>query len=122
MSFSAAEENFHSGARDGIDAQVYWPGIGTVPAAELVVATTAAARRTTGWTSGVSTRPSAIGCSASSSSVVSPAATARRGRRETFHQLFDAGAMDRFDALREVVRRYSEHMHQNLPVHEWPVD
>jgi hypothetical protein len=29
--------------------------------------------------------------------------------------------MDRFDALREVVRRYSEHMHANLPVHEWPV-
>ena len=26
MSFSAAEENFHAGARDGIDARVYWPG------------------------------------------------------------------------------------------------
>ena len=37
MSFSAAEENFHAGARDGIAAQVYWPGIGTVSATELVV-------------------------------------------------------------------------------------
>ena len=37
MSFSAAEENFHAGARDGIDARVYWPGLGEVPAAELVV-------------------------------------------------------------------------------------
>ena len=37
MSFSAAEENFHAGAREGIDARVYWPGLGEVPAAELVV-------------------------------------------------------------------------------------
>ena len=37
MSFSAAEENFHAGARDGIDARVYWPGVGEVPAAELVL-------------------------------------------------------------------------------------
>ena len=37
MSFSAAEENFHAGARDGIEARLYWPGIGEVPAAELVL-------------------------------------------------------------------------------------
>jgi hypothetical protein len=39
---------------------------------------------------------------------------------QTFHRLFDAGARDRYDALRDVVRGYSENMHQNLPVHEWP--
>ena len=37
MSFSAAEENFHVGARDGIDAPVYWPGVGEVPVTELVL-------------------------------------------------------------------------------------
>src|SRR5215218_6748467 len=37
MSFSAAEENFHVAARDGIEAQVYWPGVGQVSAAELVI-------------------------------------------------------------------------------------
>src|SRR4051812_47881590 len=37
MSFSAAEDNFHAGARDGIDARFYWPGVGEVPAAELVL-------------------------------------------------------------------------------------
>ena len=37
MSFTAAEENFHAAAQAGIDAQVYWPGVGQVPAAELVV-------------------------------------------------------------------------------------
>ena len=37
MSFNAAEENFHAGARDGIDAFLFWPGLGTVPATELVL-------------------------------------------------------------------------------------
>src|SRR5688500_13785505 len=37
MSFSTAEENFHVAAREGIDARIYWPGIGEVPVAELVL-------------------------------------------------------------------------------------
>src|SRR5690348_2221254 len=37
MSFSAAAENFHAGARDGIEARLYWPGVGEAPAAELVL-------------------------------------------------------------------------------------
>ncbi len=37
MSFSAAEENFHVAAQHGIEAQVYWPGVGQVRATELVL-------------------------------------------------------------------------------------
>ena len=37
MSFSAAEENFHVAAQQGIEAQLYWPGIGHVRATELVL-------------------------------------------------------------------------------------
>ena len=37
MSFSAAEENFHVAAQQGIEAQVYWPGVGQVSATELVL-------------------------------------------------------------------------------------
>src|SRR5689334_202358 len=37
MSFSAAEENFHVAACRGIDAQIYWPGIGQIRATELVL-------------------------------------------------------------------------------------
>ena len=37
MSFAAAEENFHACARHGLEAQVYWPGAGQVPVAELVL-------------------------------------------------------------------------------------
>src|ERR671933_637778 len=32
MTFSAAEDNFHAGARDGIEARLYWPGVGEAPA------------------------------------------------------------------------------------------
>src|ERR1700729_2208166 len=37
MSFSAAAENLVSGARNGIDARVYWPGMGQLPVTELVL-------------------------------------------------------------------------------------
>ena len=37
MSFAAAADNFEAGARLGIDAALYWPGVGEVPAAELVL-------------------------------------------------------------------------------------
>jgi gamma-glutamyl:cysteine ligase YbdK (ATP-grasp superfamily) len=119
MSFSAAEENFHSGARDGISAQVYWPGIGTVSASELVL------RRllprayegldASGMEPGERDRLLKI--------IEERCLTGRNGatwQTQMFHRLFDSGAMDRFDALREVVRLYSSHMHENVPVHEWP--
>src|SRR5918993_466491 len=37
MSFQAAEENFVAGVRHGITAEVYWPQVGQVRVAELVV-------------------------------------------------------------------------------------
>src|SRR5687767_11220658 len=37
MSFSAAEENFHVAARQGVEAQIYWPGVGQVSVTELVL-------------------------------------------------------------------------------------
>ena len=79
MSFSAAEENFHACARDGIDARVYWPGLGEVPAAELVLRG-CCRWRTRGSSAGASTPPTATACSASSSAAASRDATARRGR------------------------------------------
>ena len=30
--------------------------------------------------------------------------------------------LDRRDSLREMLRRYIEHMHSNEPVHSWTVD
>jgi hypothetical protein len=118
MSFSAAEENFHAGARDGVNAQVYWPGVGAVPAAELVLRRLLprAAQGLDAWGLDPGERDRLLtivekrclaGCNGSSWQI------------ETFHRLFDAGARDRFDALREMVREYARHMHENVPVHEW---
>jgi gamma-glutamyl:cysteine ligase YbdK (ATP-grasp superfamily) len=121
MSFSAAEENFHSGARDGIDAQVYWPGLGTLPAAELVLRRLLprAYAGLDSWGMEPAERDRLMRI------VEQRCLTGRNGstwQSATFHRLFDSGAVDRFDALREVVRQYSVHMHENLPVHEWPVE
>jgi hypothetical protein len=121
MSFSAAEENFHSGARDGMQAQIYWPGLGTVPAAELVLRKLLPRAHDGLAKAGVDPdeRDRLL------TIIEQRCLTGRNGatwQSRTFHQLFDAGDLDRFDALREVVRRYSSLMHENLPVHEWPVD
>ncbi|WP_030451407.1 glutamate-cysteine ligase family protein [Herbidospora cretacea] len=37
MSFSAAADNLRAAARHGIDARLYWPGMGEVTAAELIL-------------------------------------------------------------------------------------
>jgi gamma-glutamyl:cysteine ligase YbdK (ATP-grasp superfamily) len=37
MSFQAAEENLYAAARQGFDAQLYWPGIGWIPPDELAL-------------------------------------------------------------------------------------
>ncbi len=39
-----------------------------------------------------------------------------------FHQIDDEKQpLDRRDALREMLRRYVEHMHSNETVHSWPL-
>jgi Glutamate-cysteine ligase family 2(GCS2) len=121
MSFSAAEENFHAGAREGIDARLYWPGLGEVPAAELVV------RRLLplahegldrlGVDSGDADRLLGI--------IERRCVSLRNGaawQSQVFHRLYDDKGMDRAEALREMTRRYREHMHSNEPVHDWPLD
>jgi hypothetical protein len=40
---------------------------------------------------------------------------------EAYHRLHDVRGLDRFEALREMTLRYREHMHSNVPVHEWPL-
>jgi hypothetical protein len=121
MSFSAAEENFHAGARDGIDARVYWPGLGEVPAAELVVRRLLplAYEGLNRWGIDpadrdrlleiIERRCVTLQCGASWQSTV-------------FHRLYDERRLERPDALREMTVRYREHMHANEPVHTWPLD
>ena len=71
MSFSAAEDNFHAGARDGIDARVYWPGVGRGPGRPSSCCAGCCRWPTRASSAGASTPPTATGCSASSSSAAS---------------------------------------------------
>ena len=118
MSFSAAEENFHAGAKHGIEAQVYWPGLGTVPARELVLRRLLplAQQGLDAWRVDPAERDRLLGV------IEQRCLKGRNGASwqiAQFHRLYDDGPHDRLDAFREVVRRYSRHMHANEPVHEW---
>jgi hypothetical protein len=119
MSFSAAEENFHAGAREGIDARLYWPGLGEVPAAELVVRRLLPLAHQGLDQLGVDSADAdrLLGI------IERRCVTLRNGaawQSQVFHRLYNDKAMDRGDALREMTRRYREHMHSNEPVHDWP--
>ncbi|MEA2247035.1 MAG: hypothetical protein QOH46_1564, partial [Solirubrobacteraceae bacterium] len=120
MSFSAAEENFHAGARDGIDARVFWPGLGEVPASELVLRRLLplAHEGLRRWEIDAGDRERLLGI------IEQRCLTQRNGatwQTETFHQLYDDKGMDRAQALREMTVRYRDLMHANEPVHDWPV-
>jgi gamma-glutamyl:cysteine ligase YbdK (ATP-grasp superfamily) len=121
MSFSAAEENFHVAAREGIEAQLYWPGLGTVPAAELVLRRLLpmAHAGLDEWGVDPAERDRLLGI------IEQRCVHHRNGaswQAATFHRLFDSGSAERIEALRGMVARYADHMHSNQPVHGWPTD
>jgi hypothetical protein len=121
MSFSAAEENFHAGARDGIEARVYWPGLGEIPAAELVLRRLLPLARQglEHWGIDAGDADNLLGI------IERRCVMLRNGaswQSEMFHRLYEARGMERGEALRQMTTRYREHMHSNQPVHEWPTD
>jgi gamma-glutamyl:cysteine ligase YbdK (ATP-grasp superfamily) len=121
MSFSAAEENFHAGARDGLDARLYWPGLGEVPVAELVVRRLLPMAREglERWGLAAADADRLLGV------IERRCVTLRNGaawQAQMFHHLYEDKSLDRHEALREMTRRYREYMHSNDPVHEWPTD
>ena len=118
MSFSAACENFYAGARDGMDARVYWPGVGEASAAELVLRRLLPRAREglAGW--GVDSGDADRLMEVIERRCVDQVNGAS-WQAATFHRLYDR--LDRQDALREMTVRYREHMHSNEPVHTWPL-
>ena len=118
MSFSAAEENFHVGARDGIDAQVYWPGIGQVSAAELSLRRLLPLAREGLERWGVDDDESGrlLGI------IEARCSTGRNGASWFRHrvQAFEGTGSDRGEALRSALLEYRDRMHSNEPVHTWP--
>jgi hypothetical protein len=121
MSFSAAEENFHAGARHGIDARLYWPGVGEAPAVELVLRRLLplAHEGLDRWGIDAADRDRLLGIIERRCVTLSNGASWQAAQ---FHHLYGERRLDRPQALREMLVRYREHMHANVPVHEWPID
>lgn len=120
LAFPTAEENFRECARHGIDARVYWPGMGEVTVDELVLRRllpmAVDGLQRWGVASAVIDRLLGI-----------IEQRAKLGRNpagwqvDTVRSLERRGA-GRIQALTEMLHRYSEGMHANEPVHTWPVD
>jgi hypothetical protein len=118
MSFSAAEENFHVAAQHGIDARVYWPGVGEVDATELVLRRLLPMAR-----EGLSR----LGVDPDEAdrllSIIEQRCVLHRNgaswyvARVTAHE---REGTDRAEALRLTLQEYRQLMHANEPVHTWP--
>jgi hypothetical protein len=120
MSFAAAEDNLHTAARHGIDAKLFWPGLGEVPATELVLRRLLplAYQGLDHWGVDPSERDRLLGI------IEQRCLTGQTGatwQAETFHAIDAAENLDRHTALRRMTQRYIEHMHTNEPVHTWPI-
>ena len=115
MSFRAAEENFHVAARQGIDAHVYWPGVGQVPVTDLVLRRLLPKAREGLWAWGASDAEAdrLLGI------VEERCLRVTNGAEWFVGRVHAEGERDRYDALRAALRDYRERMHSNQPVHTW---
>ena len=116
MSFTAAEENFHSAAIAGIEAQVYWPGAGQVRATELVVRRLLplAAQGLESW--GVDGDEAG----ALLDIIEQRCLTGQNAASWFVDQVHRrSGEGDRAEVLRRVLADYRPRMHSNAPVHTW---
>src|SRR5262244_2038177 len=120
MAFTTAAENLYEAARNGLDANLYWPGFGEVPAAELVLR-----------------RLLPLALEGLSRWGVDPALadrllqvieqrcitgqTGAAWQTATVAAISENSGASRTEALRQMTQRYIEHMHTNEPVHSWRI-
>src|SRR5215472_14452889 len=119
MSFTTAAENLHEAARYGMDAQLYWPGLGEAPAAELVLRRLLplAHEGLRAWGGDPSHADRLLGI------IEQRCLTGKTGASwqiAATTALTEGGRTGREEALRLMTQRYIEHMHTNEPVHTWP--
>ena len=115
MSFSAAEENFHSAARHGISAEIYWPAVGRVQVSELVLRRLLpmAADGLAQWGVEREVADHYLGI------IEQRCLKGVNGAEWFVSRMADRAEEDRYDALRAVLAEYRERMHANEPVHTW---
>ncbi len=119
LTFSAAEQNFHTAARDGIASTVWWPRLGELPVTDLVLEKLLPKAYDGLDRFGVDpvTRDRLLGV------IEARCASRRNGavwQVETVKMLERERNMDRLSALREMLRRYGTNLADNEPVHTWP--
>jgi hypothetical protein len=118
MSFAAAEDGFHAAACQGLDARLYWPGLGEVPAAELVLRRLLpmAHDGLDRWGVDGADRDRLLGI------VEGRCTTGRNGASWQAGQVhaLESRGQPRTEALRQMTLAYRELMHGNEPVHTWP--
>jgi len=119
MSFAAAEENFHTAARFGIDAQLFWPGLGQAPATEIVLRRLLPQARLglAAWGVDDAVADRLLGI------IEQRCLTGVNGAewfvRKMARRARGATEKDRAEALRATLLDYREHMHAGEPVHTW---
>lgn len=117
MNFAAAHTNFRRAARYGLDAQLYWPGLGEVTTDELVLRQLLpmADEGLQAWGVVAEVRDRFLGV------IEGRAKTGRNGAtwQVSTVRALQAGGMTRPAALAEMLHRYCDHMHTNEPVHTW---
>ncbi|MFI6538860.1 glutamate--cysteine ligase [Nonomuraea sp. NPDC050547] len=116
MSFAAAEDNLNTAARHGIDARLYWPGAGEVPAVELILRRLLpmAHEGLERWGVDKAVAERLLGV------IEGRCLTGRTGATWQVEKV-DAIGGDRHEALRRMTLEYIERMHTNEPVHTWSV-
>src|SRR6201986_5139993 len=120
MSFTTAAENLHEAARNGLDAHLYWPGVGDTPVSELILRRLLPlAREGLGqWGVEAECADRLLGI------IEQRCLTGQNGAAwqiATVDRLSASNGTDRREALRQMTLRYIERMHSNEPVHSWPV-
>lgn len=117
MSFQAARENFVAGYRHGIDAEVYWPGVGRVSVVELVLRKLLplAEQGLRLW------RVNGEETDRLLQVIERRCVRAANGATWQTAEVsgLEAAGRDRGAALRAMLARYLELMHSNEPVHTW---
>ena len=118
LSFATAGENLHVAARHGLEAQLYWPGLGEVPVAELVLRRLLPMAREglAHWGVDTADADRLLGI------IEQRCLTGRTGAAWQIAAVARAerGGASRAEALRLMTQRYIDLMHTNEPVHTWP--
>ncbi|MFI9589540.1 glutamate--cysteine ligase [Nonomuraea sp. NPDC052265] len=116
MSFRTAEDNLAAAARHGLDARLYWPGLGEVPAAELILRRLLPMAREglAEWGVHTPVADRLLGI------IERRCLTGRTGATWQVERVRAQGG-DRHEALRAMTLDYIDRMHGNDPVHTWDV-